>query len=79
MEIIELLGLMDTHLLSSKKTWNIVGEDVCNAIKEFLINGMMLGEISETVISLIPKITTPNMVTHFRPISCCNVRLSQTN
>ncbi|GJR98086.1 RNA-directed DNA polymerase, eukaryota, reverse transcriptase zinc-binding domain protein [Tanacetum coccineum] len=56
-----------------KKAWHIVGDDVCNAIREFFSNGKMLGEISATVISLIPKTTTPNMVTDFRPISCCNV------
>nr|GEV03542.1 RNA-directed DNA polymerase, eukaryota, reverse transcriptase zinc-binding domain protein [Tanacetum cinerariifolium] len=56
-----------------KKTWGIIGVDVCKAIKEFFISGKLLGEINATLISLIPKVQTPSRVTDFRPIACCNV------
>lgn len=56
-----------------KKDWNIVGKDVCKAVREFFDNGKMLNEINSTLISLIPKIQTPSKVTDFRPIACCNV------
>nr|GEY43156.1 hypothetical protein [Tanacetum cinerariifolium] len=29
-------------------TWNTVGKDVCDAIKEFFVNGQMLGELNAT-------------------------------
>ncbi|GJV14338.1 RNA-directed DNA polymerase, eukaryota, reverse transcriptase zinc-binding domain protein [Tanacetum coccineum] len=56
-----------------KKAWDIVGDEVCLAIKEFFRNGKLLGEVNSTLISLIPKTSTPNKVSEFRPIACCNV------
>ncbi|GKC77883.1 RNA-directed DNA polymerase, eukaryota, reverse transcriptase zinc-binding domain protein [Tanacetum coccineum] len=56
-----------------KKAWHIVGNDVCIAVKEFFSTGKILGELHTTIISLIPKINTPLVVTDFRPIACCNV------
>ncbi|GJU17305.1 RNA-directed DNA polymerase, eukaryota, reverse transcriptase zinc-binding domain protein [Tanacetum coccineum] len=56
-----------------KKAWPIVGRDVCNAIKEFFRNGRMLGEINATLITLVPKSSTPQKVSDYRPIACCNV------
>nr|GEU49747.1 hypothetical protein [Tanacetum cinerariifolium] len=56
-----------------KKAWGIIGNDICLAIKEFFITGRILGEINATLIALVPKIDTPNKVSDFRPIACCNV------
>ncbi|GKE62563.1 hypothetical protein Tco_1512930, partial [Tanacetum coccineum] len=56
-----------------KKAWKVIGNDFCKAVKEFFRSGRMLGEINATLISLIPKVDTPNKVTEFRPIACCNV------
>ncbi|GJV92605.1 RNA-directed DNA polymerase, eukaryota, reverse transcriptase zinc-binding domain protein [Tanacetum coccineum] len=56
-----------------KKAWNIVGKEVCLAIKDFFLNGKLLGEINETMIALVPKLDVPNKVYEFRPITCCNV------
>ncbi|GJU41837.1 RNA-directed DNA polymerase, eukaryota, reverse transcriptase zinc-binding domain protein, partial [Tanacetum coccineum] len=56
-----------------KKSWNVIGSDICMAVKEFFMSGRLLGEVNATLISLIPKIQTPNKVTDFRPIACCNV------
>nr|GEX36605.1 RNA-directed DNA polymerase, eukaryota, reverse transcriptase zinc-binding domain protein [Tanacetum cinerariifolium] len=35
-----------------KRAWNIVGNDVCDAVKEFFDSGQMLGELNATLISL---------------------------
>nr|GEU39736.1 hypothetical protein [Tanacetum cinerariifolium] len=56
-----------------KKGWNIVGDDICNAVCEFFSNGFLLKEINHTFLALIPKVSTPLRVNDYRPISCCNV------
>ncbi|GJZ06966.1 RNA-directed DNA polymerase, eukaryota, reverse transcriptase zinc-binding domain protein [Tanacetum coccineum] len=56
-----------------KKAWRIVGDDVCETAKEFFCTGQMLGELNATLISLVPKVATPNKLSDFRPIACCNV------
>ncbi|GJS40876.1 RNA-directed DNA polymerase, eukaryota, reverse transcriptase zinc-binding domain protein [Tanacetum coccineum] len=56
-----------------KKAWNIVGNEVCLAIKDFFLNGKLLGEIDATIIALVLKVDVPNKVSEFRPTACCNV------
>ncbi|GKA17635.1 protein LAZ1 [Tanacetum coccineum] len=56
-----------------KKSWDVVGQDVCNAVRDFFVNGKLLKEINHTFLALILKIATPLKVTDYRPISCCNV------
>ncbi|GJU50139.1 putative RNA-directed DNA polymerase, eukaryota, reverse transcriptase zinc-binding domain protein [Tanacetum coccineum] len=55
------------------KGWDVVGQDVCSAVKDFFVNGKLLKEINHTLFALIPKTTTPLKVNEYRPISCCNV------
>ncbi|GKB26461.1 RNA-directed DNA polymerase, eukaryota, reverse transcriptase zinc-binding domain protein [Tanacetum coccineum] len=40
---------------------------------QFFNSGKILGEINATLIGLVQKIDTPNKVSDFRPITCCNV------
>ncbi|GKB91387.1 RNA-directed DNA polymerase, eukaryota, reverse transcriptase zinc-binding domain protein [Tanacetum coccineum] len=56
-----------------KKAWHTVGKEVCDAVKDFFVNGKILREINSTLIALVPKIQTPLKVSDFRPIACCNV------
>ncbi|GJQ89910.1 RNA-directed DNA polymerase, eukaryota, reverse transcriptase zinc-binding domain protein [Tanacetum coccineum] len=56
-----------------QQSWSIVGKDISEAIKEFFLTRKLLKEVNATLISLIPKMATPNKVSHFRPIACCNV------
>ncbi|GKB34451.1 RNA-directed DNA polymerase, eukaryota, reverse transcriptase zinc-binding domain protein [Tanacetum coccineum] len=55
-----------------KKAWTIVGPDVCAAVKDFFKRGKLIGEVNATLITLVPKITTPIKVSDYRPIACCN-------
>nr|GEV65702.1 probable LRR receptor-like serine/threonine-protein kinase At1g34110 [Tanacetum cinerariifolium] len=41
--------------------------------KSDVLRGKMLGELNDTLVTLIPKIQTPNKVTDFIPIAYCNV------
>ncbi|GJZ33098.1 RNA-directed DNA polymerase, eukaryota, reverse transcriptase zinc-binding domain protein [Tanacetum coccineum] len=56
-----------------KSAWSIVEKEISQAVKEFFSNGKLLGEVNATIISLVPKIPTPDKVSDFRPIACCNV------
>ncbi|XP_062085993.1 uncharacterized protein LOC133792101 [Humulus lupulus] len=53
--------------------WELVGNEICEAITSFLHTGHLLKEINSTVITLIPKCKCHNTVSDYRPISCCNV------
>ncbi|XP_074278280.1 uncharacterized protein LOC141601872 [Silene latifolia] len=48
-------------------------EEVCAAVIIFFEIGKLLQQLNATIITLIPKVDRPSSVTHFRPISCCNV------
>ncbi|GJY90171.1 zf-CCHC domain-containing protein [Tanacetum coccineum] len=56
-----------------KAAWSVVGHDVCDGVKEFFVSGRILGELNSTLISLVPKVSSPAKITDYRPISCCNV------
>lgn len=56
-----------------KKSWSIVGNDVCDAVKDFFKSGKLLKQINATQISLVPKIKRPMRTREYRPIACCNV------
>ncbi|GJV37057.1 sodium/hydrogen exchanger 6 [Tanacetum coccineum] len=56
-----------------KKAWDVVGGDITCAVQDFFSNGKLLKELNHTIISLIPKVTTPACINDYRPISCCNV------
>ena len=56
-----------------KKSWEVIGNDVCDAVKEFFQSSKLLGEVNSTLITLVPKIQQPNKVSDYRPIACCNM------
>ncbi|GJT80538.1 hypothetical protein Tco_1054880 [Tanacetum coccineum] len=56
-----------------KDAWDIVGDGIIAAVKEFFTNGRLLKELNHTVIALVPKKQHPSQVNDYRPISCCNV------
>ncbi|XP_074289139.1 uncharacterized protein LOC141614280 [Silene latifolia] len=56
-----------------KDAWDVVGDSICLAIKDFFQTDKLLKQLNHTLISLIPKCAMPQNVTQFHPISCCNV------
>ncbi|KAL0295131.1 UNVERIFIED_CONTAM: hypothetical protein Scaly_3109300 [Sesamum calycinum] len=56
-----------------KAAWPVVGGEVTNAIIDFFKSGRLLKQLNATLLTLIPKVRSPNSVAEFRPISCCNV------
>lgn len=56
-----------------KKSWSIVGQQLCEAVKEFFATGSLLKQLNHTIIALVPKSSHASSVGDFRPIACCNV------
>lgn len=56
-----------------KSAWELIGDDICKAVLDFFDNGMILRELNNTIIALLPKVSSPSKITDYRPISCCNV------
>lgn len=54
-----------------KKSWNIIGNTVIAAIKEFFSTGHLLKQINHTTLVLIPKSSHANEVSDYRPMACC--------
>lgn len=54
-------------------TWHIIGPQVVAAIQYFFETGSLPRIINSTAISLVPKHANAIHMSHFRPISCCNV------
>lgn len=52
-----------------KDTWEIVGNDICLAVKSFFSSRKLLKQLNASSITLIPKVSHPSSVTDFRPIS----------
>nr|GEU34897.1 reverse transcriptase [Tanacetum cinerariifolium] len=54
------------------KYWHIVGDSVSKAIHQFFKDGVMPLSLNKMLVVLIPKVTYPEIVGQFRPISLCN-------
>ena len=56
-----------------QKYWNVVGHNVTNSVLQILNTGCMPNGWNETYICLIPKVSSPQKMSEYRPISLCNV------
>ena len=56
-----------------KQLWPTVRNDVIKAVISFFTVGSMPKEVNSSLIVLIPKLSNPSSVNHYRPISLCNV------
>lgn len=52
--------------------WHIVGNEVIKDVREFFTTSQLHPHQNETHVRLIPKITEPRSVAHYRPIELCN-------
>ncbi|KAK6145492.1 hypothetical protein DH2020_022312 [Rehmannia glutinosa] len=56
-----------------QKFWRVVKNDVTNIVLKFPNHSIFSSSHNYTHIVLIPKVKNPDLVSHFRPISLCNV------
>lgn len=56
-----------------KKTWGIIGGDICKAVREFCTSGKLLKAFNSTAVTLLPKCSNPSSIKEYRPIACSNV------
>ncbi|PKU64842.1 Putative ribonuclease H protein [Dendrobium catenatum] len=56
-----------------KKSWEVIGLYVCNAVKHFFSMGTLPPAAKATAIALIPKHSHASNISDYRPISLCNV------
>ena len=56
-----------------QKHWTMLQDDICQAVRNFLEGGEIPYGLCDTTIVLIPKVSKPELLTNFRPISLCNV------
>ncbi|XP_059627713.1 uncharacterized protein LOC132270551 [Cornus florida] len=56
-----------------QNNWAVVKDDLLNGFNSFLDSGHMLWSINHNNLVLIPKVKHPTRMSHFRPISLCNV------
>lgn len=55
-------GPDDMNGLFYQKHWEVVKEDICNAVINFFQHGLLPPEINETIVTLIPKVPSPETV-----------------
>jgi hypothetical protein len=56
-----------------QKHWTTLENDICKAVRAFLEGEEVPEGLCDTIIVLIPKVSRPDKLTNFRPISLCNV------
>lgn len=52
-----------------RELWYVVGETVTDAVLEFIRTGKMLKQLNSTILTLIPKVSEPDVASHFQPTS----------
>lgn len=53
--------------------WDILHPSIWNLVQQAFLRGAFSTNLSTTFITLIPKQTIPELISHFRPIALCNV------
>jgi hypothetical protein len=56
-----------------QRHWDLLKDDVVQAILDFLNGGTLPAGINDTAITLIPKVRNPQKISQYRPISLCSV------
>jgi hypothetical protein len=63
----------DRYSFFFKKSWDVVGQNLCAAVRDFFQSGQLLKQINHSIIALVPKSAHVSNTNDFRAISYCNV------
>jgi len=53
------------------EAWDLVGQDILEAVQGFFVSGLLPRNYNATTITLIPKVQGADRVSQFRPVSLC--------
>lgn len=67
------LGPDGFHPLFFKAKWDIVGAPIFHLVQQVFESPSKIGDINQTLLTLIPKVVNPSRPSDFRPIALCNV------
>ena len=56
-----------------QRHWSLLHNDICRAVRDFLSGAATPEGFNATVIVMIPKVNSPELLSQFRPISLCNI------
>ena len=56
-----------------QRHWDLLKDEICHAVRSFLQGDQIPDGLCDTTIVLIPKISRPERLVNYRPISLCNV------
>lgn len=56
-----------------QSNWDTVGDKIITEVQSFFISGILPKKINHTHVRLIPKVTSPQKVSEYRPIALCSV------
>lgn len=56
-----------------QQNWEILGASICEYIKEVWRNLGRVEEVNKTLLVMVIKVDSPELVALFRPIALCNV------
>ena len=73
MQDLKAPGLDGYPVIFYKQLWPTIWDDVIKAVTSFFCIRSMPREVNSSLIVLIPKISNPTFVQHFKPISLCNM------
>lgn len=66
-------GLEGIHAIFYQNCWDIVGDSICDLVKDFFNNNSSLRLINHTNSALIPNVDNPKLVNQYKPTSLYNV------